>query len=112
MALTLTKVAGREAREPHGAGFTTLRSVAFDNSYPTGGEAVSDVQLGFSLKPDFVEIPPKSGYVFEYDAAAKKIKVYVEEAVAAGGPLVEVANLTDLSTLTGVLVKASGRFPA
>ena len=110
MALTVTKIAGRESPEPDGRGWLTFRSVAFDASYPTGGEAISDAELGFSKAPDFVDIPPKSGYVFEYVASTKKIKVYVEEAVAAGGPLLEAGNTTDLSALTGVLVKAHGRF--
>lgn len=110
MALTVTKVAGRTYAEPVGAGFRTWRNIAFDNSYPTGGESLTAAELGFSKAPDVVKIPPKSGYVFEYDATNQKVKAYVEEAVAAGGPLLEVGNTTDLSALTGVLVEAEGKF--
>lgn len=112
MALTITKIAGREAPEPDGIGLRTVRKVAFDTSYPTGGEPITDAGLGLSKAPDFVVIPPKAGYVFEYDGTNKKILAYVEEAVAAGGPLLEVANTTNLSALTGVLVIAHGRFAA
>lgn len=90
-----------------------VKRIDFDSSYPTGGEALTPANLGFSDDGDnlIVVIPPKAGYVFEYDGANEKVKVYVEEAVAAGGPLVEVGNTTDLSALTNVVVFAYGRKP-
>lgn len=81
--------------------------IAFDASYPTGGEPLTRAQLGLSQVDDVI-IPPKGGFIFEYDYTNQKVLVYVEEAVAAGGPLLEVANATDLSTLTGVRVIAVG----
>lgn len=112
MALTVSKITGRESAEPDGIGFRTVRKVAFDSSYPTGGEAITDAQLGFSKGVDWVEVLPKGGYVFEYDNTNNKIKAYVEEAVAAGGPLLEVGNTVDLSAVTDVIVVAHGRFAA
>lgn len=82
------------------------KTIAFDSSYPTGGEALSIADLDLGAEPVLVLIPPKSGYIFEYDYTNHKVLVYVEEAVAAGGPLLEVANTTDLSAITGVRVVA------
>lgn len=113
MALSVTKISGREHPEPDGAGFRTVRKVDFDSSYPTGGEAITDAQLGFSKAPDWVEIEPKSGYVFEYDGTNDKIKVFMADYDAvADGALIEANNTRDLSAVTGVIVKAYGRHAA
>lgn len=125
MALTVTKIAGREPAEVDGGGWRTVRKIAFDASYTTGGLAITDAQLGLSKAPDWVEIVPKAGYVFEYDGATKKIKVYVrgaitenvagaytQNAVLAAAALAEVANAVDLSAVTAVIVKAFGRYAA
>lgn len=73
MAVTVTDPI--EYPLPVGDRFITVRQVDFDSSYPAGGEAVTLAQLGFSRAPDWVEIVPKSGFEFEWDAANKKIKV-------------------------------------
>lgn len=85
--LSLGRVAGRAAK------------ITFDSSYPTGGESLTAGELGFSELFFVLPSPRASGYVVQYDYANGTLKVYVEEAVAAGGPLVEVANATDLSAL-------------
>ena len=76
--------------------------VTFDSSYPTGGESFTPADVGLA-EFDIVLVSPDSnaagGHTVQYDYTAKKFKVYVEEAVAAGGPLLEIANATDLSTL-------------
>ena len=58
-------------------------TLAFDSSYPTGGESVS-----FGFTPAAVFIEPQAGYSFEYDHTNGKIKAFtpgkqliVEEAV-------------------------------
>jgi hypothetical protein len=89
-------------RDVWGMKFSNFCTIALDDSYPTGGEAIDldEVEL---TDVDYVIFPENtSGYGFEWDDTNSKIKVYVEEAVAAGGPLVEAANTADLSALTAV----------
>jgi hypothetical protein len=74
--------------------------VAFDDSYPTGGEDFDPVKVP-GIRPVFISISPRSGYVFEYDETNKKILAYSTAAT-------EVGNGTDLSTLTGVKVLVIG----
>lgn len=83
-------------------------TIAFDSSYPTGGESLTAANIGLGVI-DHMTIEPKGGYVFEYDYANKKVLAYVEEAVAAGGPLLEVANAVDLAAVTGVKFRAVGK---
>ncbi|HEY3314372.1 MAG TPA: hypothetical protein VGL40_03685 [Bacillota bacterium] len=80
----------------------------FDNSYPTGGEAM-DLSKYFSQVLG-VTFETKAGYIFEYDYAARKVKAYrFDYPGVAAGPAVEVPNLTDLSALVGVRFIAWGR---
>lgn len=101
MALT---VANRDARaaDVFGRHKVVFSKVTFDSSYPTGGESFVPADVGLA-EFDIVLVSPDSnaagGHVVQYDYTAKKFKVFVEEAVAAGGPLLEIANATDLSTL-------------
>lgn len=85
--LSLGRVAGRAA------------VITFDSSYPTGGESLTAGALGFSEVFFVLPSPRASGYVVQYNKSTAKLQVYVEEAVAAGGPLVEVADTTNLATL-------------
>ncbi len=104
MALTITRTGdwlGNAGNET-----TATVTIAFDSSYDSGGESLTPANLGLGVITH-VTIEPKGGYVFEYDYTNKKVIVYVEEAVAAGGPLVEASG--DLATLTGVKVRAIGR---
>lgn len=74
----------------------------FDSSYPTGGEAC-DLSQYFKGDPLGAIFAPKAGYVFEYDATNKKVKAYYADYdAAADGALIEVANTTNLSAVTGV----------
>ena len=64
-------------------------TLAFDSSYPLGGEALTFGS--FNTKPTVVNIPPNSGYSFEYDRTNEKVKVFtpgksliVEEVVTVG----------------------------
>jgi len=82
--------------------------IAFDSSYPTGGESLTASDLGLSVV-DLVIPSPKSGYVFEYDYTNSKIKAYYADYDATSdGALIEVANTTDLSGVTGVRLLAMG----
>jgi hypothetical protein len=86
---------------------TTVTEVTFDNSYPTGGEAVTAADLGLS-RVDYAIATVKSATgggvnvanVF-YNIATGKILVYDETPA-------EAANAADLSTLV-VQVIAWGR---
>lgn len=109
MALTVTT----PVAEPLGLA-CHFRKVAFDSSYPTGGEALTAADLGFedAAANLIVHVPMKSGYMFEYDGTNAKIKAYYgDNNNASDGPLIEVPNTTDLSALTDVLVIAYGFQP-
>ncbi len=54
---------------------TSKFDVAFDSSYPTGGESLSLSLIGL-MEVDIVLISQKSGYVMEYDYTNSKILVY------------------------------------
>lgn len=102
MALTITS-----EREVYlGAMRLTYCRVAFDASYPTGGEAFDPTD---DLTDDFntvlgvflnnrEPVADAGGYVPAWDATNSKILVF--EAGADAAALDEVANTTDLSALT------------
>lgn len=82
-------------------------TIAFDSSYPTGGESLTAANLGLGVVTH-VDVQSKGGYVFAYDYTNSKVLAYVEEDTAAGGPLPEVADTTSLAAVTGVRVRAVG----
>lgn len=49
-------------------------TLAFDSSYPTGGEAYLDAHFGM-VRAERINIPPFAGFSFEIDYTNKKIKV-------------------------------------
>jgi hypothetical protein len=136
MALTVTKNLNRVERISRNLGIMVC-NVAFDSSYPTGGEDISSVVNAFKevLSASF---EGSGGYVFEYDKTNKKVKALYPQggeqvgsadggasvdagatpvtSSAANGAIVtvdagigrEVANATDLSALTTVRVTFIG----
>lgn len=75
-------------------------TVAFDSSYPTGGESLTAANLGLAGIVH-VQAGSAGGYVFEYDHTNKKLKAFMgDNNNAADGPLIEVADTTDLSAVT------------
>lgn len=90
-----------------GALRTKTVNVTFDSSYPTGGEAFSTSDLGFGTV-FYVEVLPTAGYVFEYVASTGKIKAYWVDTTTDGAAMAEVANTTNLSTVTAI-VKVVGK---
>ena len=52
-----------------------IADVAFDSSYPYGGESFTPNDIGMSAVHK-LHIEPKNGYTFEYDYTNKKIKVF------------------------------------
>ena len=85
-------------------------TIAFDSSYPTGGEVYTAAQFALS-KIKQLQVFPKSGYLFEDDATNKKLKVLGMNPTSTSSGVIaleEVANTTNLSTLTGVPFFISG----
>jgi len=100
MAITITTPSGaHEGAAIHGgtASKFTIKRIQFDDSYPTGGEAVSAGDLGFKSLHMVICDTESSGYVAQYDYSNEKIEMW--EAGADGAALDEVANTTDLSAV-------------
>ena len=117
MALTVTQT---KRNNVTGTKVTAYVTVAFDNSYPTGGEEFD--ATAYVKTPDEVRVTNDSalGYIVRYDATNKKLKVFAQattddqsSVVAAGvtAALVEAKNATDLTSpqLTVDLVISGGR---
>lgn len=105
--------------------------IAFDSSYPTGGESLTAADLGMSII-DFCIAEPKGGRAFVYDRANSKLLAYNSAAIAthvhventagsytqnadtaAGGAvaaaaLAQTADTTNLASVTGVRILAFG----
>lgn len=111
MALTLTQTGDWISQE----GNKNVRrfTVDFDASYPTGGESLTAADMALAtIDTAGVRIDPKSGYVFSYDYTNNTVLAYWQTDPAdAGGAniaLIQVADTTDLSAVTGVTVEAKG----
>ncbi|MFA5383992.1 MAG: hypothetical protein WC364_04910 [Eubacteriales bacterium] len=80
-------------------------TIDFDSNYQTGGESIS-VPLN-EVKGMLIE--NKSGFVFQYDRTNKKVLAYwADYDAVTDEALIQVANTTNLSTLTGVAFLAWG----
>lgn len=111
MALTWTNPAGELPRRVVGDEYEIQKIVAFDSSYPTGGEAFTVADLGFKVLPRWIEIETSAGYIFKIDRTNLKVIAYMgDNNNASDGPLIEVANTTDLSAVTGVRVLSRGKY--
>lgn len=100
MALTVQNVNAR-ADDTFGRHRVKIVKVTFDNSYASGGESFTPADVGmaaFDLVLVSVDANALGGYVVQYDYTAQKLRVFEEEAAAAGGPLLE-EGAVDLSTL-------------
>lgn len=109
MAVTVATLASVK-REFTGSYIETVRTVTFDSSYPTGGEAVTAAQFGLSSIKKVVDARIISGF----SAAFAHVDVLPQ---TGGGALLrlraaagtEVPNATDASTLvTRITVKGLG----
>lgn len=80
-------------------------TIAFDNNYPTGGEAID---VGSNETISYLSAPPSAGYLFEWDRANQKLKVYWGNAGTAS-VLPEFTSTGDLSALTAVPFIAIGQ---
>lgn len=93
MALTVSNVIPGVAGNKRTAQFT----LAFDSSYPTGGEALAPGQVGLQVVESAV-IEAKGGYLFEFDYTNNKVKVF-----SGGG-----VDITPAGTFTGSALAAHG----
>ena len=104
MAVAITQPAKQRRVYLNGARTFDIFKVAFDASYPTGGEGLTAANLDLD-SIDLVIAPPAGGYVFEYDYTNSKLLAYYGNYDAADGPLIEVPNATDLALIaTRILV--------
>lgn len=79
----------------------TCVDITLDNSYPTGGYALTPAQLQVDWLLHYVHaMPTTTGHVFAYNYATSKLMAF-----SAGS---EVANTTDLSAVV-VRVVAHGK---
>lgn len=74
-----------------GSKFGIIAEVTFDASYPTGGEAITERQLGLNVI-DLLLVAPSGGNTYEYLPATGKIKGYTASAT-------EIADKTDLKAV-------------
>ena len=100
MPLVASRVKVHTRRLAMGVKFVT-GSLAFDSSYPTGGEAITP-STEFGLSEVYgVIFDNQLGYAFAYDYASNKVLAYT----TAGA---QVANETNLSALNNVKFLAWG----
>lgn len=93
------------ARLNERGGRMNVVEITYDNSYTTGGLALSANSCGLNTITAVNGAPTGSGgYVPSYDrSAAKLLALYGDNNNAADGPLIEVPNATDLSTIKVIL---------
>jgi hypothetical protein len=87
--------------ERYGIGGTAtlyVGTVAFDSSYPTGGEAID---LAGNESVDIMLCSHEDGYSFLWDRANQKLLVYYVDNNAAGDSAqIQVPDTTDISSIT------------
>lgn len=72
-------------------------TIAFDSSYPTGGESLTAADLGLKTI-DLLQVQSKSGLVFEYDYTNSKVLAYSQGvSVGAAG----AATMDDFPVTAG-----------
>lgn len=106
MALTVTV----NLKEHWGRKRVVFATLAFDSSYPTGGESLTAANLGLQKIDQLFAVGGGAGYHFDYDLTNSKLLAYYSDLNAAGdGPDIQVPDTTDLSTpLAAVRVMAIG----
>lgn len=80
-------------------------TIAFDSSYPTGGESFAPADLGLKVH-DLVLFQTRSGFVFDYDYTNSKVLVYTQGAVTGA---TAAAGTTGTLMLTDAGVEGTAR---
>lgn len=86
---------------------------AFDSSYPTGGESISDIFDQFNNVSGTSQLlgvlfESAGGYTFGVDYSGKKVLAYWVDTSTDGAAQAEVVDTTNLATLTAVRFIAWG----
>lgn len=98
VTVTRTNVVGNQ-REVQG-------TIALDDDYPTGGEALTAADFGLTQIYDLA-VQPNDGYVFQW-SDGNLIAYYADYSASADAALIEVANNADLSGVTDAAFTARG----
>lgn len=78
-------------------------TLAFDDAYPTGGEAITPNSVGLTRIDDAI-IAPTAGFIFQWDRTNSKIKAFWVDTTVDGAAMSEVVDTTDINAeLTAVL---------
>lgn len=107
MSLTI----GTADKKVPGAEYVSIVDVTFDSSYPAGGEAVTAADFGLNtirtvlpavaVDPDTAD----NALVVAFDHTNSKILLFwANNDGGADGPLIEVADTTDVAAYTARLV--------
>jgi hypothetical protein len=82
------------------AGYEVSGTLAFDSSYPTGGETLTAANLGLA-QIDNIQVQPRLGLVFEYDYTNSLLLVY-EQGFTTGSTSV---TTNAFNTVTGAAIE-------
>jgi len=100
MALTYGTTPDVKSARVKQANFLIQQSIDLDDSYPSGGYALTDLaaSLGDNVYTILhVDVQPVAGYLFSYDRANDKL-IVLDAATGA-----EIAGATDLQAVTGLV---------
>ena len=107
MALTLTKTDDFVIGDRR----MWVGTVAFDSSYPTGGEAIAYTDFDFNIELNAVLVGSQSSLVptkvVSYDPSTGKLVINVEDGTS--GISAEAANASDQSGVVDVQIVAIGK---
>lgn len=106
MALVVTRSDDQRIQGLSGDKRRVSGTIAFDASYPTGGESLLNSQLGLDTVTS-ISVFPTNGFVFQY-RPDPTFTVRVYRSGTADAVLNEVTAATDLSSLTAVPFEAFG----
>lgn len=87
-----------------GSKWLATESIDLDSSYPTGGYSIDAKKFGVGDIFTLQVVANNGGYIYFYDSVNKKLAVWTVTA----GALAEVANGTDLSSITGLGIMVTG----
>jgi hypothetical protein len=101
MALTITSLNIR----PVSNSYAVTGQVAFDSSYPTGGESLTARDIGLRTI-DFIVFEQRSGVVFDYDYTNAKVLARVQgvQVGAAGSVTMDDFPLAGVAADTAISV--------